>query len=1139
MTDSANSDDSDLEIIEVTEPIPKVDLLAPNPAFNFTPISNSSGSTPLRRKLDDQSISNSSTRLESLREPSVKPSSSTFNSSRFVPQTDQFSSKQNNGTDTNNGFTDWISKSQPKYPFSTNNEPKEPVNQSTNSKFEEIIDLTEDIEINTSVPASTSSSTPVPFSSQDQNPYTANNSTAQDAQIIQGKRPLQSYSDDEDEDLQIVGSNIVQQPLGVMPGTFNAPPNILHFDGSNQNEQARWLDLRIKDLLDNLHNLRVHAQSNIMEINRFISTLGHLNREVSELNLRYQSIVNNSEAAVNNQGYLTQLLNRIQELTNEKAHIFREMDTSKVKQQEIHRRIHALSSTIDKLKKDRELIFRNAQNGFHGDMKNEALDGQSFMDAIHRANSMGYASNIYSRSDEDAGSLKRLLENIQPDMEDRDDDELAKTPKEFNIQLLKHQRVGLDWLLRMEKSTNKGGILADAMGLGKTIQAISIIYANKWKTQEEAEEEAKLEEKIKSEKLESKTNGEVSKTSTAKSEKKPIQGDEGYFKTTLIIAPVSLLHQWESEILLKTKPEYRLKVFIYHKQKMSSFEELQQYDIVLTSYGTLSSQMKKHFEEAIKEADLQPNSSSIPAEDSGGISFKSPFFAKETKFLRVILDEAHKIKGKNTITSKAVALVKSKYRWCLTGTPLQNKIEELWPLLRFLRIKPYYDEKRFRTGIVLPIKSSMSGKYDSTDKKIAMRKLHALLKAILLKRNKDSKIDGEPILKLPKKHIIDTFIEMEAKELEFYKELEGQTAKKAEKMLNAGKGQGNHYSGILILLLRLRQTCCHHFLVKLSEMKQEAKLKQEVATKMPQLATQLSPAVVRRINIEAESGFTCPICLDNIINENACILYKCGHVVCQDCKDDFFTNYQENETDDGLRVSKCVTCRLPVNENNVISFPVYDKIVNQHISVMDIVKSESPVLSKIEMIQQLIRENKGVFESSAKIDKAVEMIQELLRDNPGEKIIVFSQFTTLFDVIEVILKENNIKFIRYDGSMSLSNRDAAIQEFYESVEKNVMLLSLKAGNVGLTLTCASRVIIMDPFWNPYVEDQAMDRAHRIGQLREVFVYRMLIKNTVEDRILTIQNKKREIVENALDNQSLNTISKLGRNELAFLFGIGN
>src|ERR1700753_3466631 len=123
--------------------------------------------------------------------------------------------------------------------------------------------------------------------------------------------------------------------------------------------------------------------------------------------------------------------------------------------------------------------------------------------------------------------------------------------------------------------------------------------------------------------------------------------------------------------------------------------------------------------------------------------------------------------------------------------------------------------------------------------------------------------------------------------------------------------------------------------------------------------------------------------------------------------------------------------------------------------------------------------------------------------------------------------------------MTTSERNTAVETIRWNSDVKVMILSLKAGNAGLNLNCASRVIIMDPFWNPYIEEQAIDRAHRIGQRHNVIVRRVVIPGTVEDRILTLQEQKRELINSALDENAARSLARLGQRELAYLFGLSD
>jgi len=149
--------------------------------------------------------------------------------------------------------------------------------------------------------------------------------------------------------------------------------------------------------------------------------------------------------------------------------------------------------------------------------------------------------------------------------------------------------------------------------------------------------------------------------------------------------------------------------------------------------------------------------------------------------------------------------------------------------------------------------------------------------------------------------------------------------------------------------------------------------------------------------------------------------------------------------------------------------------------------------------------------SSSKVERLIEALEEAAQD--GHKALVFSQWTSLLDLVEPHLDEAGIRFTRLDGSTR--DRGAVVAEFQADAGPPVMLVSLKAGGTGLNLTAADHVFLLDPWWNPAVEDQAADRAHRIGQERPVMVYRMVAKDTVEERIFALQGKKRALADVAL------------------------
>jgi SNF2 family DNA or RNA helicase len=149
--------------------------------------------------------------------------------------------------------------------------------------------------------------------------------------------------------------------------------------------------------------------------------------------------------------------------------------------------------------------------------------------------------------------------------------------------------------------------------------------------------------------------------------------------------------------------------------------------------------------------------------------------------------------------------------------------------------------------------------------------------------------------------------------------------------------------------------------------------------------------------------------------------------------------------------------------------------------------------------------------TSSKVERLLEALEEVVSE--GHKALVFSQWTSLLDLIEPHLKEAGIDFLRLDGSTR--DRAAVTTGFQAPGGPPVMLVSLKAGGTGLNLTAADHVFLCDPWWNPAVEDQAADRAHRIGQDRPVMIYRMVALGTVEEKILALQQHKRGLADAAL------------------------
>jgi SNF2 family DNA or RNA helicase len=167
--------------------------------------------------------------------------------------------------------------------------------------------------------------------------------------------------------------------------------------------------------------------------------------------------------------------------------------------------------------------------------------------------------------------------------------------------------------------------------------------------------------------------------------------------------------------------------------------------------------------------------------------------------------------------------------------------------------------------------------------------------------------------------------------------------------------------------------------------------------------------------------------------------------------------------------------------------------------------------------------------SSTKTRALIEDLDQVRAENnkrPSDpvKSIIFSQWTTMLDLLEGPLRRSSHKFVRLDGRMSRAERTMAMERFKKDPNITIMLVSLKAGGVGLNLTSASRVYIMEPYWNPAIEQQAVDRVHRLGQKKPVDTIRFIVAGSIEDSILALQKKKMELAQMTFKEDSSGDVS---------------
>ncbi len=215
----------------------------------------------------------------------------------------------------------------------------------------------------------------------------------------------------------------------------------------------------------------------------------------------------------------------------------------------------------------------------------------------------------------------------------------------------------------------------------------------------------------------------------------------------------------------------------------------------------------------------------------------------------------------------------------------------------------------------------------------------------------------------------------------------------------------------------------------------------------------------------------------------------------------------------------------------------YRKRLLEKIEEMGMAKSGMYILEGLLRLRQicdsplLVKDAELKIQNSIKID---ELLREIEENTGNHKLLVFSQFTEMLHLIEAELKKGKIKYCYLDGSTPAEKRKDAVAQFQSDERIKVFLISLKAGGVGLNLTAADYVYIVDPWWNPAVEQQAIDRTHRIGQKNKIFAYKMICKDTVEEKIIALQQKKKQLA-NDLVTEDAGFIKKLTKDDVAFLF----
>lgn len=521
----------------------------------------------------------------------------------------------------------------------------------------------------------------------------------------------------------------------------------------------------------------------------------------------------------------------------------------------------------------------------------------------------------------------------------------ADAPPTFHGTLREYQREGLGWL-HFLREFGFGGCLADDMGLGKTVQVLALLESRR--------------------------------------------AEQG--GTSLVVVPRSLVFNWEQEAARFTP---KLRVLVHRgPERARDTQGMQDYDVVLTTYGTLRLDVA---------------------------------MLRELEFDYAVLDEAQAIKNASTASAKAARLIRARHRVAMSGTPVENRLQDLWSLLEFLNPGMLGKASVFASlakqlgslGTTMPRRAPLS---ESAERAAAP--------------NDDP--DAIPDVEMDGDGAVDDAVtptEAPPPELDV-------DAREASRALLA--------RAVRPYILR--------------------RTKAQVAPELPERLEQT-------------------LLVDLTPTERT--LY--------------------NELRDHYR-------------NSLLGRVQADGISKHRMHVLEALLR----LRQASCHPGLVDPGRRT-ESSSKLDLLVTRVSEAIAEE--HKVLVFSQFTSLLALVKTQLDAAGIVYEYLDGDTK--DRRLPVERFQNDPDRRVFLISLKAGGLGLNLTAAEYVYLLDPWWNPAVEAQAIDRAHRIGQTRRVFASRLIARDTVEEKVLELQDRKRDLAD-AIIRADESVVSSLGREELELL-----
>ena len=657
-----------------------------------------------------------------------------------------------------------------------------------------------------------------------------------------------------------------------------------------------------------------------------------------------------------------------------------------------------------------------------------------------------------------------------------------------------------------------GGFLCEEMGLGKTIESMALINYNQRRDGECS------------------TNKKLIIGLKEKNKHNP-RKENIYYKSgaTLIIAPVSLVGQWEKECVERSDKKIRFKRYYASSRKRQIGLYIDQ-DIVFTTYGIIG---KENGSDRVRH------------------------ILHLIDWHRIILDESHYIKNGHTICSNNMHNLRARNKWLLSGTPVLyifyilfvfcgeyigylyifkfgRQIDDIYNQLKFIG----FEQRHLDNHINLKILRKMQSRGQMINNQILP--LLKILKYCMMRHKKQQQFNDKDIVKMTEKveDIIYVEFDPNTKQKEYYDKLYN-IAKERYEIYKATGNVGRGSIALLSSLLPARQACSGH-IYSMDEIENELSRAQAKTYRVNEMVNDIANrdktaqqlyemALVSAYN---ENENECPICYETPFD--APLQTICRHIFCGEC----ITSILREK-------NQCPMCRKKCSIKQLRKPPSQKQETigdDNKKDKMDVDQDEDDKKEKQKKEEQEEEEKKedDLIKFDTKLNLLLDAIKKLNIEKPNDKSLIFTSFSKSLDWICKELEKNKIQYRTLTGSMSMNKRKKALQEFSDNKNVKVFVLTVRSGAVGITLTAANHVFIMEPPFNPALYRQAINRVYRLGQKKKVFCHTLIMKNSIEEKIWNINEQK----QNDKDGNKLKTMagninadkhSKLQQHEISKLF----